>query len=68
MLLLFKELHKLPKNILFLSGPRLDIPGSRWIPTSLIAVKMATKAVSQYFHEVLTLFIHLKVSNQHTMH
>jgi hypothetical protein len=43
MLLLFKELHKLPKNILFLSRSRLDIPGSRWIPTSLIAAQNGDK-------------------------
>ena len=43
MLLLFKELHEFPKNILFLSGPRLDIPGFHWIPTSLIAAQNSDK-------------------------
>jgi hypothetical protein len=39
MLLLFKEVHKFPKNILFLRGSKLDIPGSRWVPASLMAAR-----------------------------
>jgi hypothetical protein len=39
MLLLFKKLGIFPRNILFLLGSKLDIPGSRWIPSSLMAAQ-----------------------------
>lgn len=44
MALLFKELHTFPKNILFLLGSKLDIPGSRWIPVSLMAAQNGSKS------------------------
>jgi len=43
MILLFKELHTFPKNIIFLLGSKLDIPGSRWIPVSLMAARNGSK-------------------------
>ncbi|KAH7556803.1 hypothetical protein BM1_06237 [Bipolaris maydis] len=43
MVFLFKELHTFPKNILCLLGSKLNIPGSRWIPVSLMSAQNGSK-------------------------
>lgn len=47
MLLLFKELQKFPKNIPFILGSKIDIPGSRWVPKSLMTAHNGGKGGSQ---------------------
>ena len=53
MMQLIRDVGKLPRNILFLSGPKLQVPGFYWAPTSFMAahggsvggLEMSTQAV-----------------------
>ncbi|KIX10279.1 uncharacterized protein Z518_01361 [Rhinocladiella mackenziei CBS 650.93] len=40
MLEFYRQLPKVPVGLLFLEGPKLDVPGFRWAPTSLLGMTL----------------------------